>query len=70
LADREAHKREKKSHITEAAARVFARRGFFGTVMAEIAAEAGIGKGTLYECNQAHKRKWVSVLSVDRHHNA
>jgi len=48
LAGRQAFKEEKKSRIVEAAARVFARRGVFGTVMSEIAAEAGMGKGTLY----------------------
>ena len=42
-------KEEKRALIIEAAARVFARRGFAGTLMAEIAIEAGIGKGTLYE---------------------
>jgi len=42
-------KKEKRALIIEAAAKVFARRGFSGTLMANIAAEAGIGKGTLYE---------------------
>ena len=42
-------KKEKKALIIQAAAKVFARRGFSGTLMADIAVEAGIGKGTLYE---------------------
>jgi len=42
-------KEEKRALIIEAAAKVFARRGFASTLMAEIAIEAGIGKGTLYE---------------------
>ncbi len=42
-------KKEKRALIIEAAANVFARRGFSGTLMADIAFEAGIGKGTLYE---------------------
>lgn len=42
-------KKMKRARIVEAAAKVFARRGFFGTLMADIAAEAGMGKGTLYE---------------------
>ena len=42
-------KKEKKALIIEAAAKVFARRGFSGTPMADIAVKAGIGKGTLYE---------------------
>ncbi len=35
--------------IIDAAAVVFAQKGFFKTIMTDIAAEAGIGKGTLYE---------------------
>ena len=42
-------KSEKKKRIIEAAARVFAAKGFSGTVMADIAVNAGIGKGTIYE---------------------
>jgi len=42
-------KEEKRGLIIGAAAKVFARRGFASTLMAEIAIEAGIGKGTLYE---------------------
>jgi AcrR family transcriptional regulator len=48
LPARERLREEKKSRIIEAAARVFARKGFAGTVMADIAMEARIGKGTLY----------------------
>jgi len=40
---------DRKAQIIEAAARVFAQKGFSGAVIAEIAAEAGIGKGTVYE---------------------
>jgi AcrR family transcriptional regulator len=35
--------------IIDAAAVVFAQKGFFKTIMTDIAVEAGIGKGTLYE---------------------
>jgi AcrR family transcriptional regulator len=42
-------KKEKRARIIAAAAKVFARKGFFGTVMADIADGAGIGKGTIYE---------------------
>ncbi|MEE9402307.1 MAG: TetR/AcrR family transcriptional regulator [Desulfobacteria bacterium] len=45
----EKHKEQKKALIIKAAAQVFADRGFSGTVMADIADRAGIGKGTLYE---------------------
>jgi AcrR family transcriptional regulator len=44
-----ASKQIKKSLIIEAAARVFANRGYNSTLIAEIATEAGIGKGTIYE---------------------
>ncbi len=46
---RSQHKKEKKRAIIEAAARVFARQGYSGTVIADIAREARIGKGTIYE---------------------
>ena len=42
-------KNEKKSKIIAAAAQVFAQRGYSGTSVAEIAVQAGIGKGTIYE---------------------
>ena len=42
-------KEKKRALIIKAAAKIFARRGFASTLMAEIAIEAGIGKGTLYE---------------------
>jgi len=42
-------KPKKRDQILQAAARVFARKGFSGTVMADIATTAGIGKGTIYD---------------------
>lgn len=42
-------KEEKKLAIVKAAARVFSQKGFGGANMADVAAEAGIGKGTIYE---------------------
>jgi AcrR family transcriptional regulator len=39
----------KKNLIIQAAADLFAQRGFSGTSIADIAANAGIGKGTVYE---------------------
>jgi AcrR family transcriptional regulator len=62
LAARQTFKEEKKSRIVEAAARVFARRGFFGTVMSEIAAEAGMGKGTLYEYFDSKESLFFAVF--------
>lgn len=42
-------KERKRNQIVAGASRAFARSGFAGTTMAAIAAEAGVGKGTLYE---------------------
>jgi AcrR family transcriptional regulator len=42
-------KAAKRNQIVEAAARVFARKGYAGAVVADIAVEACIGKGTVYE---------------------
>ena len=39
----------KREQILSAAAAVFARQGFAGTLMADIAAAVAVGKGTLYE---------------------
>ncbi len=40
---------DKKKLIIEAAATVFADKGFNGAIIAEIAKKAGVGKGTVYE---------------------
>ena len=42
-------KQDKRSRIIEAAAKVFAHKGYNSTLIADIAKEAGIGKGTIYE---------------------
>lgn len=42
-------RQDKKTHIIEAAARVFAQRGYAGANVAHIAVDAAIGKGTVYE---------------------
>ena len=42
-------KSEKRSMILESAIRILARKGYKNTRVAEIAEEAGIGKGTIYE---------------------
>ena len=42
-------KTEKKAAILEAAMKQFARKGIAATKMTDIAEEAGIGKGTIYE---------------------
>src|SRR5262245_37738913 len=46
--DRPAFVEERKTAILEAALRVWAKRGFDGTSLSEVASEAGLTKGTLY----------------------
>ncbi len=43
------NRQEKKEEILRAAFNVFARQGFNATKMIDIAREAGMGKGTIYE---------------------
>jgi len=49
LADKNFRKADKKDRIIQSAAHLFAQRGFAGTSIADIALQAGIGKGTVYE---------------------
>jgi AcrR family transcriptional regulator len=46
--DRSARKAETRARLLEAAARVYARRGFNGATLDEVAAEAGFTKGAVY----------------------
>jgi AcrR family transcriptional regulator len=46
--DRSARKAETRARLLEAAARVYARRGFGGATLDEVAAEAGFTKGAVY----------------------
>lgn len=46
---------ERRSQIFEAATRVFARKGFHLATVQEIADEAGMGKGTIYEYIKSKK---------------
>jgi AcrR family transcriptional regulator len=55
-------KERKRTHIVHAAARVFADKGFSGTMMADIADHAGIGKGTLYEYFDSKEDLFFSVF--------
>ena len=55
-------KQRKRAHIILAAARVFAEKGFSGTMMSEIADHAGIGKGTLYEYFDSKEALFFSVF--------
>ncbi len=53
---------DKRALIIEAAARIFARRGYGRTVVAEIAAEAGVGKGTIYEYFESKEALFFAVF--------
>jgi AcrR family transcriptional regulator len=46
--DRSARKAQTRSRLLEAAARVYARRGFNGATLDEVASEAGLSKGAVY----------------------
>jgi AcrR family transcriptional regulator len=49
LTDNQTGKIKKRHQIIEAAARVFAKKGYSGAVIADIALDAKVGKGTVYE---------------------
>ncbi len=54
--------KQKKQLIIETAASEFARKGFYGTVMGDIAKLAGIGKGTIYEYFSSKEDLFFSVF--------
>jgi AcrR family transcriptional regulator len=58
----EGRKKEKRRQIIRAAAEVFARRGFAGTLIADIAVAAGVGKGTIYEYFQSKEDLFFEVF--------
>jgi AcrR family transcriptional regulator len=58
----EQHKQQKRAHIIQAAARVFGEKGFSGTMMADIADQAGMGKGTLYEYFDSKENLFFAVF--------
>ena len=45
---RERQKREREERILDAATRVFARKGFYGATIRDIAEDADVGDGTIY----------------------
>ncbi len=55
-------KHERKTQIITAAARLFSQNGFSNTVMANIAIEAGIGKGTIYEYFKSKEDLFFTVF--------
>ncbi len=55
----------RRSAILDAARTVFARRGFAGGILDEIAQEAGIAKGTLYLYFKGKEELYKAVLDHD-----
>ena len=53
---------KKKEQIIEAAARVFARSGYSNAVVADIALQANIGKGTVYEYFKSKEDLFFAVF--------
>ena len=53
---------DKKDRIIEAAARVFAQKGYAGAAVADIAVEAGIGKGTIYAYFESKENLFFTVF--------
>lgn len=58
---------ERRRRILDAARRVFARRGFAATRMSDVATQAKVGKGTLYEYFRGKEELFANlVLTVAR----
>ena len=53
---------DKKDRIIEAAARVFAQKGYAGAAVADIAVEAEIGKGTIYAYFDSKENLFFTVF--------
>jgi AcrR family transcriptional regulator len=55
-------KANKRNQIVEAAARMFAQKGYSGAVVADIAIQADIGKGTVYEYFKSKEDLFFAVF--------
>lgn len=64
IVDRE----EMKNGILDAAMRIFAEKGYHAATIADVAAEAGLGKGTLYL--YFRNKEAIAEAMVDRHFDA
>jgi AcrR family transcriptional regulator len=62
LTDTSEQKANKRNLIVEAAARVFARSGYSSAVVADIALQANIGKGTIYEYFKSKEDLFFAVF--------
>ncbi|MFA6451691.1 MAG: TetR/AcrR family transcriptional regulator, partial [bacterium] len=58
--------KERRRQIFEAAARVFTAKGFHSATVNEIAQEAGLGKGTIYE--YVRSKKELLFLIIEEGH--
>lgn len=57
---------DKKTEILQAASRVFYLKGFEGAKIEDIAKEAGIGKGTVYEYFKSKQELFDEAVSFNR----
>ncbi|NLI93400.1 MAG: TetR/AcrR family transcriptional regulator [Peptococcaceae bacterium] len=57
---------EKKTVILQAASRIFYMKGFEGTKMEDVAKEAGIGKGTIYEYFDSKQQLFEEMVAFNR----
>lgn len=55
-------KEEKRKKILQAALNVFSQKGFYNTSMSEIAEEADIGKGTVYDYFESKDDLFLTLL--------
>ncbi len=54
----------RRNQIMEAAAKVFSQKGYYHTKMQEIADEAGIGKGTVYEYFNSKEALFIELIKI------
>lgn len=59
-------KEERKIEILKAASRVFYYKGFEGTKIGDVAKEAGIGKGTVYEYFESKQQLFNEMVAYNR----
>ena len=62
MAGLQVKKEKTRKRIVETAAAVFAEKGYTGTVIADIAAQAGIGKGTVYGYFSGKEDLFIAVF--------
>ena len=62
MTDINKQKTKRRDQIVEAAAQVFAQKGYSGAVVADIAIQANIGKGTVYEYFKSKEDLFFAVF--------